>query len=194
MSRYIQSWKLDDQQTIHISKNNKIIFRHRTKYGTKYRGISVDIGTLRSIKDFADLTIEHGVPMRIPLDNQVWMEYKSTIKLYVCSPKRHELEYRFFRFSSDAWKRFIKSVLPDMISFIRDGGYWKDDHRQSDAISKSGWSPKHSAVGENSTKQTKLDSVSKEIENDDEFTPRETYNVNMEDVEEGEIIDYPILS
>ena len=96
-TRYIQSWKLDAQQTIHLSKQNKIIFRHRTSDGTKYRGVSVCIDALKSIKDFGDLILKHDASMKIPIDDKVWMQYTTTVKLYVCSPKRHDLDYRFFR-------------------------------------------------------------------------------------------------
>ena len=193
MSPYIQSWKLDNSQTIHLSKNNKIIFRHRTDNGTKYRGISISIEKLCSIKDFADLTRE-GVTLKLPIDQQVWIEYKTSVKLYVCSPKRHDIEYRFFRFSDEAWNRFKRSVLPDIISFVKDGAHRTDDCRKPHAITESGRKAKSKRPRTTTSQQKQIDSMWKNVQTIDEFTPRETDNADMEEIEEGEIIDYPILS
>lgn len=194
-TRYIQSWKLDAQQTIHLSKYNTIIFRHCTSHGTKYRGVSVHVDSLQSVKDFGDLVTKHNSYMRIPIDDKVWMQYSSSVKLYVCSPKRHDLDYRFFRFSDVTWKRFMKSVLPDIISFVRNGGYRKDGSRQPHAeVESRGWIPRLTKGETKTSKSRKMDHDSKEAEADDEFTTRQTNYADMEDVEEGEIIEYPILS
>lgn len=192
MTYYIQSWKLDKSQTIHLSKNNKIIFRHRTSNGTKYRGISVSVDTLNSIKDFVDLTRD-GVPMKIPIDEKVWIKYKRSAKLYVCSPKRHDLDHRFFRFSDEGWDRFKRSVLPDIISFLRDGSYRSDVYRKPHAFSKCGWKTKSKRNRAADSQQMQMDIKPKTVKTNDEFTPGEADNVDLEDVEEGEIIVYPIL-
>ena len=194
-TRYIQSWKLDSQQTIYLIKQNKIIFRHRTSDGTKYRGISVHVDTLQPIKDFGDLVMKHDAYMKIPIYGKVWIQYTTSVKLYVCSPKRHDLDYRFFRFSDVSWKRFMKSVLPDMMSFLRDGGYQAVTNCQPhDEAESDKRNVKPTRYGTENSQSRQMDSGSKEAETYDEFATRQTYDVDMEDVEEGEIVEYPILS
>ena len=196
-TRYIQSWKLDAQQTIHLSKYNKIIFRHCTSDGTKYRGVSVHVNCLQSVKDFGDLVTKHNSYMKIPIDDKVWIQYSasSSVKMYVCSPKRHDLDYRFFRFSDYTWKRFIKSVLPDIISFVGNGAYRTDGNCQPhDEVKSRGRIPRLAKVENETSKSREMDHGSKEAETYDEFATRQTYDVDMEDVEEGEIVEYPILS
>ena len=133
MSRYIQSWKLDRNQTVHLTKCKKIAFRQTTS--KCYRGLSISYDSLKEMYDFATMIERHPSKIRIPLDNKVWIQYHNDVKLYVTSPKRQDVEYRFFRFSDVTWRRFIKYVLPDIISCVDDGECRQRDSCESDARS-----------------------------------------------------------
>ena len=194
MTRYIQSWKLDTNQTVHISKNKKITFRHRTNNTRRYRGVSLSIAHLDTIKDFADFTKRHNVKIQLPLDNQVWIQNDSTVKLYVCSCKRKEIEHRFFRFSDVTWRVFINNTLPDILSFLKDGRHLPDNSGKPNDGVKRRRKPTTKRNREKASKSMQVDNHQEEVETYDEFTTRPPNDVNMEEIEERDSVDYPILS
>ena len=194
MSYHIKSWQLTDNQTIHITCRNTITFRHEAKRHGCYRGISIPLSAVSILKDFATIVERDPHYFRMPVDGKVWIEHKlDMVKLYVVSPKCQGVDYRFFRFTSNLWKDFIRHILPHIISFVKDGGCATDD-RKSHAHDKGEFTIKsrrhrgsHSRKRQHSrNRQTK--------ETSDKSSKRTTDHVNLESAEEGEIIDYPILS
>jgi len=186
MPHYIRTWKLNDSQSIHITNSKKVVFRHLiTNSGGKHRGVCISLDALPSLKDFADLIDNHKTRMKIPLDQKVWIKCDSTVKLYVCSPKREDIDYRFFRFSDVTWRNFTKEILPHMISFIKDGGHQADGSRESHVNYKSKLKTQ-SSRNRAEHSQSKAMVINKtQDEADNESTSGKTLNVNMEDTEEG---------
>lgn len=194
MSYHIKSWQLTDNQTIHITSRNTITFRHEAKRHGCYRGISIPLSALNILKDFVSIVERNPHYFRMPVDGKVWIEQKlDMVKLYVVSPKCEGADYRFFRFTPNLWKDFIRHILPDIISFVKDGGCATDGRKShahdkgGRAIKSRGYRGSHSRKRQHSrNRQTK--------ETSDKSAKRTTDHVNLESEEEGEITDYPILS
>lgn len=137
MSYYIQSWQLTDRQSIHITRKNTLTFRHEAKRHGCFRGITIPVHAVIVLKDFANIVQRDPTSFRMPVDGKVWIEHKhGMIKLAVFSSKRDGVDYRFFRFTSNMWKDFIKHILPVIISFIEKTDYETGGCCESDADDK----------------------------------------------------------
>jgi len=194
MPHYIRTWKLSDRQKIHLTDSSKIVFRHSVTNSRNHRGVSISSDALPSLKDFANLIERHDTRMKIPLDEKVWIKYDSTVKLYVCSSKRKDVDHRFFRFSDVTWGSFIKEILPSIISFVRDGRHQSDESGESHGGYKSKLKTRSTSNRARHTQQKAMANSEEEAKADDEFVSGATHNVDMENLEEGEIYDCPFLS
>ena len=186
MPHYIRTWKLSDVQNVHITNSKRIAFRHSiANSDRKHRGVCISIDSLPSLKDFADLIDNHKTRIKIPLDDKVWIKCDSSVKLYVCSPKREDVEYRFFRFSDVTWETFTREILPQITSFIKDGGHQTVGSCKSDVNYKSKLKTQSTRDREEYTQPKTMVTDKTQIEADNELTSWKTLNVNMEDSEEG---------
>lgn len=124
MSYYIQSWQLTEHKSIHITRKNTLTFRHEAKRHGCFRGVTIPLSAVSILKDFANIVEKDPTLFRMPVDGKVWIEHKhGMVKLTVCSSKHEGVDYRFFRFTSNMWKDFIKHILPQIISFVDNNDY-----------------------------------------------------------------------
>ena len=194
MSYHIKSWQLTDNQTIHITSRNTLTFRHEAKRHGCYRGISIPLSAVNVLKDFANIVERDPHSFRMPVDGKVWIEHKlDMVKLYVVSPKCEGVDYRFFRFTLNLWKDFIRHILPDIISFLKDGGC-ATDGRKSHAHDKGEFTIKSRRHRGSYSRKRRHSRNWQANETSDKSSKRATDYVNVESEEEGEITDYPILS
>lgn len=172
-----------------------LTFRHQAKRHGCFRGISIPLCAVNTLKEFDSIITQDPNPFRMPLDKKVWIEHKyDMVKLFVLSSRHEGVDYRFFRFNSHVWKDFIKHIYPKIISFMKNGDRHAGDHRESHAHDKSNGTIESYRHRVAHSRKRQGSPCWKTSEISDKSPKRSSDNVNMESEEDGETVDYPLLS
>ena len=195
MSYYLQTWRLTDSQSIHLTQKNTITFRYHAKQSGRYRGVSIPVHCLRTVKEFSYAMETTSEPFQMPVDGKVWIQHRyGMVKLYVLSGKCQDVEYRFFRFSAHEWKIFIKHILPDIISFTKNGAYQADGSCKSHAHDKSKDEVESCGHREAYSSERSYPTNWETQKACDKSKNGSSNNVDVESEEQGEIVDCSLLS
>lgn len=107
----MESWTLDSQQRICADTHRNVHFKHvgKIRLTLSYRqflnlnDIVLDLSTFYRMKFY-------------PLGDSVWLQFhKHNIQLYQCERNI------YFTFHTASWRKYIKSVHPQLRSFLRHG-------------------------------------------------------------------------